>query len=160
LQKTKDCIIWKGAKNEKGYGVGFVHRIAYAVINGPIPSGLVVCHKCDNPSCFNIKHLFLGTQKENIQDASRKGRLGHGKTHGLIKHPEKVARGNNHFSRKYPHLVLRGTRNGFHRLTERQAKAIKKEYLKTRELKRIAKKYGVSTTIIWGIGTGRRWKHV
>jgi predicted HTH domain antitoxin len=56
------------------------HKVAWILTNGPIPNGLMVCHKCDNPPCCNPNHLFLGTQTENMQDALAKGRHGHGTT--------------------------------------------------------------------------------
>jgi hypothetical protein len=53
----------------------FVHRLAWeAHYAEPIPKGLMVCHHCDNPRCFNPKHLFLGTAKENMDDRIAKGR--------------------------------------------------------------------------------------
>lgn len=50
------------------------HRAAWECHNGPIPNGLCICHKCDNPPCINIEHLFIGAQKDNMADCSIKGR--------------------------------------------------------------------------------------
>lgn len=77
------CWYWTGAKNN-GYGiVSFwnpkrdyrASRVsAHIYLDFDLESNLVVCHKCDNPSCCNPDHLFIGTQKDNIQDAIKKGR--------------------------------------------------------------------------------------
>lgn len=77
------CWNWQGQLNNKGYGrislphqnSRYTHRVAYAEFIGPIPNGLVVCHKCDNPQCCNPRHLFVGTFRQNMQDAKSKGRL-------------------------------------------------------------------------------------
>lgn len=76
------CWIWTGSKLESGYGMvrceqGHyirVHRASWIVHRGPIPDGLLVCHRCDVPLCINPDHLFLGTSKDNTQDMIKKGR--------------------------------------------------------------------------------------
>ena len=76
------------------------HRISYQLFIGPISKGMMVCHSCDNPLCVNPKHLFLGTQKDNIQDLMKKNRNFHkNKTHCKRGHDildeNNIYRGNN-----------------------------------------------------------------
>lgn len=87
VNKTDTCWLWTGAT--RGHGYGFIaerrvagrqvrtmaHRLSWQLAYGPIPDGLVVCHRCDVPACVNPLHLFLGTLSDNTQDALRKGRL-------------------------------------------------------------------------------------
>jgi hypothetical protein len=76
------CWEWMGTKNPNGYGLfssryfsGAAHRASWEIFVGPIPDGLFICHKCDNKSCVNPEHLFLGTQYDNMQDKAQKDRL-------------------------------------------------------------------------------------
>lgn len=77
-----ECWNWTACRNAHGYGTiryggktELVTRVAMHIWRGfDLSSKLFVCHKCDNPACFNPKHLFVGTQKDNISDSRRKGR--------------------------------------------------------------------------------------
>jgi len=76
-----ECWNWKGAKKDSGYGViGLGNklirapRLSYTMEYGEIPRGKFVCHHCDNPSCVNPKHLFLGTNQDNMNDMCNKER--------------------------------------------------------------------------------------
>jgi hypothetical protein len=87
VEKTEVCWIWKAYQDKNGYGIFSLknrnqraHRLSYMWAKGEIPEDLEVCHTCDNPSCVNPEHLFLGTHKENGQDMSRKGRVRNGTT--------------------------------------------------------------------------------
>lgn len=81
-EDSNGCWLWHGLRTERGYGVvtyhGLfwrAHRLAWTLVYGPIAKGLVICHSCDTPSCVRPDHLFVGTQKQNIQDAVSKGRM-------------------------------------------------------------------------------------
>jgi hypothetical protein len=85
------CIPWVGpmtagrgylGKGRAGQGSVFAHRVAYEFAFGPIPDGLVVCHRCDNPACVNPSHMFLGTQSDNMADMNAKGRHARGEGSG------------------------------------------------------------------------------
>ncbi len=78
-----ECWCWTGATMGKGYGVLkrpgerlniSAHRAAFELTRGTISDGLHVLHHCDNPPCCNPKHLFLGTNGDNVADMIAKGR--------------------------------------------------------------------------------------
>lgn len=83
------CWEWQGGQNDGGYGVMRylgarnvrIHRLMWELRHGSIPSGLLVCHHCDNRICGNPDHLFLGTIIDNMLDRDRKGRVAHGDNH-------------------------------------------------------------------------------
>lgn len=84
------CWIWIGRTSTNGYGrIGIgrnkqyaAHRVSWEHYRGPIPAGMIVCHKCDTPLCINPNHLFIGTHADNARDRDRKGRAGHGHNGG------------------------------------------------------------------------------
>jgi len=93
FSKTKalesGCVVWTANKTNGGYGrfrngkrLVLAHRFLWEWINGPIDDGLLVCHKCDNPTCVNIDHLFVGTHKDNSDDKISKGRWSNGDRRG------------------------------------------------------------------------------
>lgn len=82
IRKTTDCWLWEGSKSS-GYGKicvnnksVSVHRISFILHKGKIPKGMSVLHTCDEPSCVNPNHLWVGTHRENMMDRDNKGRSG------------------------------------------------------------------------------------
>lgn len=81
VRMPNGCLEWTGSKFWTGYGQIKVdgknmktHRFAWELANGPIPDGMIICHRCDNPPCCDVVHLFLGTHQDNVDDMMMKGR--------------------------------------------------------------------------------------
>ena len=97
------CWVWTGSLHRTGYGrlmfgpaksrrARFAHRVSYEVHVGPIPDGMYVLHRCDNPPCVNPEHLSLGTQFDNMGDAATKGRVSRGEARHNVRLTAEQAR--------------------------------------------------------------------
>lgn len=133
------CWIWKWRLNKDGYGMmnwnnknTFAHRVSYEINNDICPGNLSVCHHCDNPSCVNPSHLFLGTQKDNVQDMMSKSR-------------NRPLQGSNHPNSK---------------INEETAQLIFKQLKDGLSPTLIAKKLSVSRDIVYSLKYGVGWKHL
>lgn len=127
------CIEWTGAKNPFGYGFynycgnkKLAHRLSWELQRGPIPSKICVLHRCDNPKCFNVDHLFLGTLQDNVADREAKGRTASGDRSGARTKPERHCRGDNHPSRLHPESVKKGSQAANAKLTEADVAEIRR----------------------------------
>jgi hypothetical protein len=148
-----DCIIWTKAKLKSGYGVtskngksALIHRVTAEKYYGEIPKGMVVAHKCDNPSCYNPEHLFICTQAENMQDMKNKGRS---------------PKGEKHRTKKHPHLILKGEKIGNSKLTEEQIKQIRERYVPRKvSLTMLANEFNIAFQTVSKIINNKLWKHI
>lgn len=138
--KVGNCLIWIGDKDPCGYGrIRYkssksypAHKLVYELAYGDVPPGLVVMHSCDNPSCVEISHLSVGTQKQNVQDSVARGRAirAKGESHGRVK------------------------------LTQQQVNEIRQRYIygTTRSgAFALAREFGVSSGTIWEIAHNKSW---
>lgn len=158
-----ECWPWLALTNNEGYGVAFINRVQYRshrvsmALDGRDPLDLFGCHTCDNPPCCNPRHLFAGSQLDNMGDCAAKGRSAIGARNGTYTMPERTPRGDTHYSRVNPELVKRGERCWNSKLTAVQIVAILAD---TRTQRAIAAAYGVGESQISRIKNGRRWAHV
>lgn len=134
-----DCWLFTGHRDECGYGrihkdgkLIRVHRAIWEFHNGSIPDKMKVCHKCDNPSCIKIEHLFLGTQADNVHDMWKKGRA----------------------------KVLTGERNRSYKFTHDDVIKIRCRIGDGETCKKIADEYGVVVETIYRIKLRYTYKDV
>lgn len=149
--KLGPCWIWSGSKNgEYGKFRGrFAHRISHAFTRKR-DTELFICHKCDNPSCVNPRHLFTGTNQENLRDMYLKGRAWCTRRPKAPKKPRPTPKPRG----------ARGVLNGSAKLTEenvRELRILRKNGAKYREL---AALYSVSIAAVIHTVQGKTWRHV
>ena len=110
------------------------HRVAWIQAKGEIPEGMCVCHKCDNPPCINVEHLFLGTNADNVRDREEKGRGNCG--------------------------CSRGELNPYSKLEDKDISKIHELLYARVSQREIAQIYGVSQKAISNIKQGKAWSHI
>ena len=138
------CWKWQGAKSVQGYGVLNInrkafkaHRYSWILHFGEIPNDLFICHKCDNPSCVNPDHLFLGTNSDNMKDMREKGRSCKGEAHAP------------------------GEINGQSKLTKKEVIKIRNLYVTGKYTqKHLGELFNVHNSQISNIVRRKHWKHV
>lgn len=139
---TEGCWEWRGARLVSGYGIirdrGArlrAHRVAWEMHYGPIPPGMQVCHRCDNPPCVRPDHLFLGTNEDNMADMRLKHRAATPPVH-------------------------RGQDNPNARLNQHSVRAIRRAVARGESMYSVAKRYPVSKQTIISVVKRRTWAHV
>jgi HNH endonuclease len=139
VQKTDGCWEWAGTLHRTGYARFYFrrkaaagHRVAWELECGPIPDGLLVCHRCDNKRCVRLDHLFLGTARDNVLDMVAKGR----------------------------HVFFRGSRHPRALVTEGQVLEIRRRSIAGERTIRLAAAFGLSKSAAQHIVSGYSWRHL
>lgn len=154
-ESESGCWEWAGQSMKAGYGridlknypdwpqsVVLVHRVVYQLCVGPVPDGMVVCHRCDNPPCCRPDHLFLGTNSDNIADKISKGRQAAGQ------------------SVRKNHEHLRGEVIVTAKLTAEQVMEIRRREAAGEHPDSIAADHGTSRDYVVAIARGDCWTHL
>lgn len=134
-----DCWEWRAERLRGGYGrlrvegrKMLAHRVAWTLANGPIPDGVFVCHRCDNPPCCNPSHLFLGTHLDNTRDRDRKGR----------------------------NVNLLGEQHALAKLTAEKVQEIRALTQRGWTRAAIGRRFGVTDRCVASVISGRTWRHL
>jgi HNH endonuclease len=141
--RTSHCWEWTAGLDQRGYGrfqtgtsratarTVLAHRWAYEEAHGPIPDGLLVCHRCDNPACVRPDHMFLGTELDNQSDSWNKGRR------------------------------ERGEQRAHAKLTEAAVRDIRARYAMGDVTQQaLADEFDISRSLVSGVVSRHRWTHI
>ena len=140
VSKSAGCWEWT-ANKINGYGrIGltssrkaiFAHRLRYEIHYGPVPDGMFVLHKCDNPGCVRPDHLFLGTKADNNRDRAQKGRS----------------------------RPVKGESHGRSKITSQDVRRMRQLYKSGRTPASLGREFGISAAQASGIVRGKFWRHV
>lgn len=162
------CWEWVPARRGDGKEYGFydgipgsrlVHRISWILESGH-PGAMMVLHRCDNRICVRPDHLFLGTHADNMEDMRNKGRQATGKSNGSVLHPDRLSRGNDHYSKTRPHVVARGEKASLAKLTDSMVIDIRSAASSGEAIRAIARRVGVDPSTIRDAVRRRTWTHV
>lgn len=166
------CREWQAFRNPLGYGMFRVfvgesmwlaHRVAWELFVGDIPPGLGVLHKCDNPPCVNVAHLFLGTNADNNADKMAKGRHRalSGDEHPFRINPDKVLRGEAwRRARRSDLIMARGERHPRAVLSDALVVDIRRRPEGGERMTWIARSLGVSFSAVSLAAKRETWRHV
>lgn len=132
-----ECWEWLAFRNPSGYGMirngsvmALAPRVAWVIANGPVPDGKHVLHTCDNRGCVNIEHLYVGTNRDNIQDKVRRGRA------------------------SFPHPERRGEKHPMAKLSDAEAALIRETPKRHGSGVELARRFNVSVATISKIRSG------
>jgi hypothetical protein len=159
-----ECWVWPKSKTKAGYGqlttsngsaksfeLHYAHRVSFFLKNGSFERKTYICHRCDNPSCFNPSHLFAGTPLDNNLDCKRKGRNNAGK---------KLPQGNRHWSRRDKEKV-KATFVGVNNVTAKLNPDAVREIRASNETGvALAERFGVTSALISSVRKNKIWKSV
>lgn len=157
VDKTGECWLWTGSagKGRNAYGTVSAwdhktwpaHRVAWTLASGPIPDGMLVCHRCDTPRCVRPDHLFLGTASDNQKDSVAKGRA---------------------FAQRFPHVAAsyfkgrrpKGERSSFAKLTAKQALEVRRRADAGESHEAIALDFPINRAAVGCIARRETWTHL
>jgi hypothetical protein len=164
------CWLWQGAISQnRGYGLfqwwdgtrtktRLAHRCSYELANGPIPEGMFVLHTCDVRACVNPDHLYLGTQKRNMQDMIERGRAATGDRNGKRVHPDRIATGSEHWTHKHPDALASGEANGNAKYTAELVAEVRKRREAGALLREVSVEFGIPIGTVHQICSGKTWR--